>query len=284
MPLLIRLLGVNGSWLLALDRTQWKIGKTEVNYVVTPRFRVPLIWTLIEGRGCSDTSMRIALIKRYLAHFSATTIRLLLADREFVGAEWMEFLCKNNISFAIRVRENLRITTEDGHDLTLRARLRQARRGRSFRARLGTREDAAANNGPLLNVAAKPLKGEWLIVVTNVEPSVAIRTYRKRWAIECLFGDAKTRGLNLEDTRLTDPRKLDLLMALVALALGWVGRAAADLLGKCAPPRKSHGHFAKSWFRTGFDHIRNRLRSSPLDAIATWHRITPQQQKFGRVV
>lgn len=288
LPLLIRLLGLKGSWLLALDRTNWQIGKTEVNYlvlaVVTPRFRVPLVWTLIEGRGCSDTETRIALLKRYLAYFPAITIRLLLADREFVGADWMEFLCKNNIPFAIRVRDNLRITTEDGHDLTLRARLRQAKRGRSFRARLGAREDAAAGNAPLLNVVAKPLKGEWLIVVTNVAPRTALATYRKRWAIECLFGDTKTRGLNLEDTRLTDPRKLGMLMSLVALALGWAGRAAADVLGKHAPPRKSHGYYAKSWFRTGFDHIRNRLRSNPLEAIEPWQRITPKQSKIGRVV
>ncbi len=221
VPLLIRLLGQHGSWLLALDRTNWQIGKTEVNFlvlaVVTRRFRVPLICTVIEGRGCSDTAMRIALMERYLAHFPAMTIRLLLADREFVGAGWMEFLCKNNIPFAIRIRDNLRITTEDGHDLTLRARLRQARRGRIFRARLGGREDAASGNAPRLTIAAKPLKDDWLIVVTNVEAQTALRTYRKRWAIECLFGDAKTRGLNVEDTRLTDPRKLALLMSLVAL-------------------------------------------------------------------
>jgi hypothetical protein len=228
--------------------------------------------------------MRIALMERYLANFPATTIRLLLADREFVGASWMDFLCKNNIPFAIRVRDNLRIATEDGHDLTVRARLRQARRGRTFRARLGTREDAAASNAPLLNVAAKPLKGEWLIVVTNVAPRTAIETYRKRWAIECLFGDAKTRGLNLEDTRLTCPRKLALLMSLVALALAWAGRAAADLLGNRAPPRKSHGHYARSWFRTGFDHIRSRLRSDPLDAIASWQRITPEARQPRGVV
>ncbi|MEP3328934.1 transposase [Sedimentitalea sp.] len=201
LPLLIRLLGLKGSWLLALNRTNWQIGKTEVKYlvlaVVTPRFRVPLVWSLVEGRGCSDTEMRIA---------------------------------------------------------------------------------------QLLNVAAKPLKGEWLIVVTNVAPSTALETYRKRWAIECLFGDAKTPGLNLEDTRLTDPRKLGLLMSLVALALGWAGRAAADVPGKYAPPRKSHGYCAKSWFRSGFDYIRNRLRSNPLEAIEPWQRITFQQPVTPRVV
>ena len=66
-------------------------------------------------------------------------------------------------------------------------------------------------------------------------PARALAAYRKRWAIECMFGDAKTRGLNLEDTRLTCPRKLDLLMALVALALAWAGRTAADLLGNREP-------------------------------------------------
>lgn len=288
MPLLVRLLGLNGSWLLALIRTNWQIGKTEVNYlvlaVVTRRFRVPLIWSVIEGRGCSDTGMRIALIERYLAHFPATTIRLLLADREFVGADWMKFLCENNIHFAIRVRDNLRITCEDGHDLTLRAMLRQARRGRSFRACLGSREDAAAGNAPLLTIAAKPLKDDWLIVATNVDARTALRTYRKRWAIECLFADAKTRGLNLEDTRLTDPRKLGLLMALAALALAWAGRAAADLLGNRTPSRKCHGHYAKSWFRTGFDHIRNRLRTDPLEAIEPWRRINAKRIKSVGVV
>jgi len=32
-------------------------------------------------------------------------------------------------------------------------------------------------------------------------------------------------------TRLTDPRKLDLLMGLVALAIAWAARAARDLFG-----------------------------------------------------
>jgi len=288
LPLLIRLLGQHGSWLLALDRTNWQIGKTEVNFLVlalvTRRFRVPLIWTVIKGRGCSDTETRIALMERYLAHFPAKTIRLLLADREFVGADWMEFLCKNNLPFAIRIRDNLRITTEEGHDLTLRVRLRQARRSRVFRARLGSREDTASDHAPLLTIAAKPLKDDWLIVVTNVEAQTALRTYRKRWAIECMFGDAKTRGLNMEDTRLTDPRKLGLLMSLTALAVAWAGRTAADKLGNHTPPRKSHGHYSKSFFRTGFDQIRNRLRTDPLAAITPWRRITQERQKATGVV
>ncbi len=46
---------------------------------------------------------------------------------------------------------------------------------------------------------------------------------RQRLIIECLFGDTKTRGLNLEDTRLVTPRKLALLLGIVALAVAWAG-------------------------------------------------------------
>lgn len=279
LPLVVELLGLEGSWHLALDRTQWSIGKREVNYlvlaVVTRRFRVPLAWSVLPGKGNSSTAARIALIERYLAHFPASSIRLLLADREFVGGRWLKFLCDANIKFAIRLREDLRVTDEHGHDLKLFARLRGARRTRTFRARLGARDDPATRDGPLLDFAAKRLKNQWLIVVSNVPPRTALAAYRKRWAIECMFGDAKTRGLNLEDTRLTDPRKLDLLMAIVALALAWAGRTAATLLGPRGPKRKAHGYYAKSWFRVGFERIRNLLRSDPVAAIAAWLRLPP---------
>jgi hypothetical protein len=64
-----------------------------------------------------------------------------------------------------------------------------------------------------LSFAAKRLGGgELLIVVSNGNGKRALAAYRRRWQIECLFGDSKTRGLNMEDTRLTQPRKLDSLL------------------------------------------------------------------------
>ena len=278
------LIGRRGGWTLALDRTHWAVGARQVNYlvlaVVTRRFRVPLFWTLLPGAGNSHTTARIALMTRYLAHFPASSVRLLLADREFVGAEWLRFLNDNNIPFAIRLREDLRVVTEDGCELTLFARLRDSRRTRTFRGRLWA---GGAADGPLLDFAAKRLESGWLIVVSNIPPRTALAAYRKRWAIECLFGDAKTRGLNFEDTRLTVPRKLDLLMALVALTLAWAARTAADLLGAREPPRKAHGHLAQSWFRTGFDQLRHRLRTAPETAVAAW-RILEKPQKKAKVV
>lgn len=277
VPIVAQMIGSAGVWTLALDRTNWKIGTRDVNFlvlaVITRRFRVPLLWTLLDGPGNSATATRIALMTRYLAHFPASTVRVLLADREFIGTEWLKFLNDNNIKFAIRLRDDLRVTTEGGCELTLCARLRLAGRTRFFQARMGAREDAAASDAPLLDFAAKRLEGEWLIVVSNIPARKALAAYRKRWAIECMFADAKTRGLNIEDTRLTQPRKLALLMALVALAIAWAGRAAAALLGPDSPARKSHGYFAQSWFRIGFDRIRNLLGSDAIAAIDPWRRL-----------
>jgi hypothetical protein len=296
VPLLAAMIG-SDRWTLALDRTNWKIGRSEVNFLmlaaVTRRLRVPLFWVPLPHGGNSATADRIGLIRRYLAHLPSSSIRILLADREFIGADWLKFLSDNNIPFAIRIRENLvspeanlrfDVTDEAGHELTLYARLRLARRTRTFTARLGTRDEADRSGAPLFTFAAKRLKGEWLIVVSNQPARTALDAYRKRWAIECLFGDAKTRGLNLEDTRLTCPRKLDLLMAIVALVLAWAGRAASTLLGNRAPARKAHGYLARSWFRTGFDHLRHLLSADQTaNAVDPWQRL-PKRLKIRGVV
>ncbi len=287
-PITAELAGLrgSGSWYLALDRTQWRIGSREVNFLVlaavTRRFRVPLMWTLIPGRGNSGTRQRIALMRRYLGLFDVSTIRLLLADREFIGRDWIDFLNENNIPFAIRLRGDLRVTTGEGHELTLDARLHWRRRGKVLTGWLGAGAERGRHR---LSFTAKPLRdGEWLVLATNAKPRFALDAYRKRWAIECLFGDTKTRGLNLEDTRLSDPRKLDLLMGLVALAIAWAARAARDLLGTRWPRRKAHGYLEKSWFRTGFDQIRRLLRSDPLKAIEPWLRIALKPIQNARVV
>lgn len=89
--LVVRMLHLARPKCLALDRTQWKLGRTDVNIlmlaIVTRRFRVPLLWSVLGHPGNSNTDQRIALMRRYLALFEPGSIDLLLADREFIGAD-----------------------------------------------------------------------------------------------------------------------------------------------------------------------------------------------------
>ena len=102
----MRILGLAGPKVLALDRTNWKLGSRDVNIlvlaIVMQRFRVPLMWSLLDHGGNSSTGQRIALMRRYLRLFEVSSIDALLADREFVGARWLEFLNENNVPFVVR--------------------------------------------------------------------------------------------------------------------------------------------------------------------------------------
>ncbi len=284
--LIISLLGIVGVRTLCLDRTNWKLGSKDINVlvlaVVTRRHRVPLMWTFLDGPGSSSTAQRIDLMQRYMRTFRATSIRYLLADREFIGAEWMYFLKENNIPFVIRVKKDMIVTLEDGRRFALSSLLRRTRKKHRIRAAFELPE----KQGLLwLDFAAKKLTdGQWLIVAASRDGHHALKVYRERWSIECLFGDSKTRGLNMEDTGLTIHRRLSLLLAIVAIAMAWSSKTAAIALGCKKPPRKNHGYFAKSWFRTGFDMLRNFLRAGSEQAFQPWSRLNRKSALRWRVV
>ena len=129
--LVVRMLDLERPKFLALDRTNWKLGSRDINIlmlaIVTRRFRVPLLVSLLPHQGSSDMGHRIALMRRYLALFGAASIRCLLADREFIGVEWMNFLNENNIPFAIRVKVDMTVTLDDGRTWSIATLLRRRR-------------------------------------------------------------------------------------------------------------------------------------------------------------
>jgi Transposase DDE domain len=270
-PLIARLAGGAERRTLVLDRTNWKVGETCVNLLVlavrTRHSQVPLMWTVLDRAGNSHSDERIALMQRYRDAFGRDSIAMLMADREFVGEDWFNWLDRNDIPFTIRIARNRLVTRPDGRRVRLATQITHPRRGRHTTATL----DGMAR--PLHFAALKPKDGDWVITTTNRTGHDALATYRKRWAIESLFGNTKTRGLNFEDTRLTDPAKLHLLTALIALAVAWSVRAARTRLGNTAPPRKTHGYLARSYFKTGFTFLRSRLRSNHKDTLAEWLKL-----------
>ncbi|WP_413208200.1 transposase [Rhodospirillum sp. A1_3_36] len=170
------------------------------------------MWSVLEHGGSSDA-----------------------ADREFEGQEWMGFLLARCIPFAIRLRENRIVQLPCGKQVQLGSFFRRPRSPRTIRARLPERQGHPALD---LHFSAKRIRGsKGIIIIASTEPGLGpLKLYRKRWAIECLFGDTKTRGLNLEDTRLTISSRLSLLMAIVTLAIAWACRTASDIMVRAAPP------------------------------------------------
>ena len=258
---------------LAMDRTNWKFGSKDINIlvlaIVTRRFRVPVLWLFLSHQGNSDTKQRIDLIEMFIAHFGASRIGLLLADREFIGAKWLTFLNKQRVPFVVRARENLKLTTPDGETTQLKSiwHRRPAKRPTS-----GWLSDMERCDDNRVHIAMKRIKGgERLYILTNLDkPHKALDKYRKRWAIECLFGDTKSRGFNFEDTHITDPKKLNILMVVIALATVWACRTATKCKGTSAIQKKTHGRQEKSWFRVGFDTLRQWIVHDSDQALRVW--------------
>ena len=66
--LVVKLLGVAGPWTLTLDRTNWQLGKTDLNIlllgIVHQGIAYPLVWLVLPKAGNSHTEERITVIGR----------------------------------------------------------------------------------------------------------------------------------------------------------------------------------------------------------------------------
>lgn len=285
---LVSMLRLRPPFTLCLDRTNWQAGKTDINMLVLAvagkKARLPLLWTMLDGRGCSDTGERIALIGRFCDLFGKDAIAVLVADREFVGAQWFDFLVETDIPFVIRVKQNHSVVLSDGRRTDV-ATLFSRRLWRNRETCSGLRfEGMRPQSASHLALAAKTIgNGERLVLLTNRDPRRAAGFYRRRWQIECLFAETKTRGLNLEDTHMKDPRKLSLLMAVVALAIACAQLAARKIQGRIGIKRASHGYRRKSTFRTGFDALRAWIQT-PFDELPQLRLLAENALKTQRVV
>ncbi len=112
---------IETDYYLSLDRTNWKWGKTNINLlvlaVVYRGTAIPVYWLPLNKQGNSNTRERIALMKRFIDQFGLQRIKGLLADREFIGNEWMGWLLEQQIPFYIRIRNNSCTVNSQGKEV-----------------------------------------------------------------------------------------------------------------------------------------------------------------------
>jgi hypothetical protein len=255
----VRLLGVPAPWVITLDRTDWYLGETPLNIMVIGiAYRgvaFPLLWTILEKKGCSDTAERIALVREFGRIFGYQAIRYLSADREFIGHDWFSWLRSQDVDFRIRVRENTKVTNGRGQVVPVWRLFRSQRIGQPLvieRARPIWRL-------PLFVSGLRLPSGEYVIVVAPRSTETALADYARRWEIETLFSCLKSRGFRLEETHVTHPERLKKLMALLAFAFCWAHIIGEWLTHQQPLKIKKHGRKARSIFRHGFDHLRRIL-------------------------
>lgn len=250
--------GPDQEVVLSLDRTNWKFGKRNINILMLSYchhgLAIPLVWTLLgDKRGNSSQAERITLMERFLEYFSLDFPIKLVADREFVGKRWLEWLDDHHIHYVIRIRKNQLIHT---------SALKQVQAWTCFQSSsLRTFRKPREIFGLKLYICGQALeKGDYLILVSNLPLKKGLFYYAKRWEIEVLFGALKSRGFRFEETHVSKPERIDKLVAIMSLALVWAIKAGEFLIKKGKKiPIKKHKRKAISIFRLGLDEIRTKL-------------------------
>ena len=111
--LVFNLLPKQGKLILSIDRTNWKFGQTNINIfmlgIVYKGVAFPLLFTMLDKRGNSNSGERIELVNKFIRLFGKDVIESIVADREFVGEQWLGFLNRNNIRYYIRIRNNFKV-------------------------------------------------------------------------------------------------------------------------------------------------------------------------------
>ena len=79
----------------------------------------------------------------------------------------------------------------------------------------------------------------WIIALSESPTKWRAYDYGLRWGIEAMFSDYKTRGFNLEDSRIERTDRLDRLVLVSSLALYWaVSTGMWDAMANKTPAEK----------------------------------------------
>lgn len=286
--IVVALLGLEGKpWTLAIDRTNWFFGRASINILMIAvdwrGIGVPLLWTLLPARGNSGTATRLGLFDRLAEIFPDMKVAALTGDREFIGNAWMASLEARKIPFVIRLKDTQLIRRDGFPTRPVTVLARRLEPGAKLIVKQPCRL-AGGEDAPALRIVILRLKNrELLVLAANTKPRSALKRYRARWRIECLFANLKSRGFDLEATHLTNPGKLETLIACLAIAVALAAKSGAKAQARAPIPRKAHGRKASSLFALGLKIFCKAMASpSRFKTEAFLHDLLPRAAPWGK--
>lgn len=260
--------------MLMLDRTQWKWGKSHINILMLSiehlGIGIPVFWTVLDTGGNSSTRDRVKVLKKIIKAIGKNKIRVLLADREFIGEAWFRFLIEEGIPFVIRVKQNFMV---EGICTTCTVPIGTLARNLGRKRKFNNHKVVLWKHRLFASVQWAKGAKEPIIVVSNREFEAPVELYLWRWGIETLFCCLKSRGFRLEETHMVDPLKIEKLLFVLAIAVCWAYKIGELKCRKVAIAIKNHGRKERSIFRVGLNLIRKVLFKGtevPLEGLSVF--------------
>jgi len=276
------------GWVLAMDRTNWKFGKTHINIlvvtVVIEGVGFPIAWLMLPvrtKRGNSNKHHRIKVMERVLEIMDYTDIRVLTMDREFIGKGWLGWLNTMEIPYIVRVKKDGKINKINALHLC---------RYRRWRKLVGVPQNFCDQE--VYFAAKKIAKGRdpYLAAVSNhFQGREMLELYKLRWGIETFFSHLKERGFCFEKTHLTKKPRIEKLVAVLGVAFTICHRWGSIREQREGKKIKKHGYRARSVFRLGLELLHKMVKRPAryVDELKEFLLLViarPLAQNFGRFV
>jgi hypothetical protein len=254
----------DSKYTLTFDRTTWQVGNVWINIlclaVVFNKVAVPILWTTLDKKGNSNTEERIKLIEQFTSIYGVNKIESFLADREFVGETWFNYLIQKDIPFCIRLKENTKVNEEFNLVEIFQNTIKKDEI-------VALPNPQTIWNQELYLAGSKNEIGEMMIIASNKSLGVEIiKNYRNRWSIETMFGFFKSKGFNLEETHLSTPEKISTLFGILGIALVWCLVVGSDQHLNNKPIKLKKDQPASSIFAYGFNFMAKLLANLNLHA------------------
>lgn len=267
--------GKSGSKYLLLDGTEWEIGSRKIQFltlcILWQGVAIPLWWTDLEKIGHSSQKERKDFIINALKRYDLQGM-ILLADREYIGEDWFEFLSSKGIDFVIRLKSNVY-----HHQVNTAAGLRQSHLKHKAMAKKDGQfvsKSLQFKGRDYQYVIVKNSKTEdkepLLFFLTSLKKvAKAVKAYSLRWKIETCFKHLKSNGFDLEAMNIRGQQKKELMMAIVVF-LYVLAIKEGILIFKKAPNAKKHYKYFKitdtttlaiSFFRKGISELKRKINN-----------------------
>jgi hypothetical protein len=208
-----------GPVVLMIDST--KMGGRCLCLMVSVYYKdraLPLAWVTYKGRkGHSAQTVQLDLFKRVKALLPAEMPVVVLGDGEFDGSEVIDWFRQNHAwRYVCRTDKTNRIFYEEEWQRLDELPLTPGEE--TFLTEV--RFTQSHNIGPvnILAVWHQEREEHWFFVTNCPTAAEAKDFYTLRFTIETLFSDLKSRGFNLDDTRLWEPDRLNRLMLAATIA------------------------------------------------------------------
>jgi len=225
LTFVFRVLRLKSNYLL-LDGTSWQRGNKRIHFltlcILYKEVAIPIYWINLQKKGCSNFKERKEIIKKAKKRFNITG-KILLADREYIGKEWFEYLVDTKIEFVIRIRKSdykKAVNAAEGksYEAMERKVLKSKKVGKTVGKQIvldGMKLTIVMVKNPKSNTKDPVI---YLLSNRMETPAKIAAHYPIRWKIEVCFKHLKSNGFDLQAINLKGRHKEILMMAIVVFA------------------------------------------------------------------